>query len=103
MTNAQGPVTFDIEYWALDIPWWVIAGSLVIPYQGERVESDPRSRMFDFAGAAQAIIFVSALAGLAIIGPLWLTYASHCFLVVLTESTVGDDEVRWPDEWLGDW
>src|SRR5205085_1467681 len=59
--------------------------------------------MFDVVGAGQAIIFVSVLAALAIIAPLWLCYASHCFLVVIAESSIGDPEVRWPDETVADW
>src|SRR5205807_2337274 len=51
----------------------------------------------------QAIFLMSAMAGLAIIGPLWLGLGSHCFLVVLTESTIGDREVRWPDDSIIDW
>jgi hypothetical protein len=47
---------------------------------------------------AQAIIFVSALAGLAIVAPLWLTYISHCFLTVMTESSSGHPEVHWSDD-----
>src|ERR1700683_3567449 len=49
------------------------------------------------------IWFVIALAGLGIFGLLWLLYVSHCFLTVLTESSIGDAEVRWPDETLLDW
>jgi hypothetical protein len=52
----------------------------------------------DFPLVAQTIIFVSAVTGLAIVAPLWLTYSSNCFLTVLTESTVGDREVRWADD-----
>ncbi len=59
--------------------------------------------MFDVGGAGRAIIFMSAVAGLAIFGALWLTYAAHCFLTILTESSIGDREVRWPDESIADW
>jgi hypothetical protein len=59
--------------------------------------------MFDFPGTAQAIIFMSTLTGIAIAGPLFLAYASHALLVVVTESTVGDPEVRWPEETVADW
>jgi hypothetical protein len=59
--------------------------------------------MFDFAGAARAIWFMSALTGLGIVAPIWITFASHCFLNVLTESSIGDWEVRWPDESILDW
>jgi hypothetical protein len=51
----------------------------------------------------QAMIFLFTLATLGIVGPLWLCYASHCFLVVITESSIGDPEVRWPDETVVDW
>jgi hypothetical protein len=52
--------------------------------------------------AGPAILLVCALAGLAISGLTWITYVSHCFLVVVTESSVGDYEVRWPDESIGE-
>jgi hypothetical protein len=50
-----------------------------------------------------AIIFVVSLAGLAILSLLSVSYYCHCFLHVLTESSGGIDEIRWPDEVLGDW
>jgi hypothetical protein len=57
----------------------------------------------DFVGTARAIWFVVAIVGLGIFGLIWLLYVSHCFLTVLTESSVGDAEVRWPDETILDW
>jgi hypothetical protein len=57
----------------------------------------------DFVGTARAIWFVTAIVGLGLCGMLWLLYVSHCFLTVLTESSIGDAEVRWPDETILDW
>ena len=58
----------------------------------------------EFIGSmGQAMIFMCTLAALGIFVPLWLCYASHCFLTVLSESSVGDPEVRWPDEIVTDW
>jgi hypothetical protein len=58
---------------------------------------------FDAVGTARMIWHVTALAGLGIFGLIWTTYASHCFLTVLTESSIGDAEVRWSDESILDW
>jgi hypothetical protein len=58
----------------------------------------------EFVGSlGQAMIFLFTLAALGIAGPLWLCYASHCFLVLITESSIGEAEVRWPDETVTDW
>ena len=46
---------------------------------------------------------MSTLTALAIAGPLWLGYVSHALLVIITESSLGDPEVRWPDESVMDW
>jgi hypothetical protein len=54
-------------------------------------------------GAGLTIIFLAALAGIGVVGSIWLTYACHCFLVVLTESSAGEDEIRWPDEIITEW
>jgi hypothetical protein len=54
--------------------------------------------MDHIGGIGRGMIFVSALATLAFTGTLWLMYLCHCFLVVLTESSAGIDEVRWPGE-----
>jgi hypothetical protein len=60
--------------------------------------------MFPMIGErAQAIIGVSALAGLGILFPLWLCFASHGFLTILTESSIGQPEVSWPNEMVTDW
>jgi hypothetical protein len=59
--------------------------------------------MFDGMGAGQAIIFMSALLGMAIAGPMWLTYTSHCFLTVVTETSTGHPDVNWPSETFADW
>jgi hypothetical protein len=60
--------------------------------------------MFPMIGErAQAIIGVSALAGLGIVLPVWLAFASHGFLTVLTESSIGQREVSWPNEMVTDW
>lgn len=57
-----------------------------------------------FVGSlGQALILMTAMAALGIFVPLWLCYASHCFLVVLTESSIGDAEVNWPDETVLEW
>src|SRR5579884_2784664 len=50
-----------------------------------------------------AIIFVAALAGLAIVTPVFLCYLCHCLLHVLSDSSTGTDLVRWPDEIFTDW
>jgi hypothetical protein len=61
--------------------------------------------MFAFDGVltGRMIWHVAALAGLGITGLIWVTYVSHCFLTVLTESSIGDAEVRWSDESILDW
>ncbi len=60
--------------------------------------------MFDLPGSfGIAIVFMCTMAALGIFGPLWLCYGSHCFLTVLTESSIGDREVNWPDEVVIDW
>jgi hypothetical protein len=51
----------------------------------------------------RAIFFVATLVAVGILGLLWLLYVSHCFLTVLTESSVGDAEIRWSDETFLDW
>jgi hypothetical protein len=50
-----------------------------------------------------AFIFVPALAAFGIITPIFLCHLSHAFLLVLTETSAGTDEVRWPLEGVTDW
>jgi hypothetical protein len=50
----------------------------------------------------KALYFLSLLAVGVITGAYLLTYAAHCFLVVLQGTAAGQDEVSWPDEPLFD-
>jgi hypothetical protein len=59
--------------------------------------------MFDGAAAGYTILFMSALLGMVILTAVWLLYACHCFLHVLTESSAGNDMIRWPGESFFEW
>jgi hypothetical protein len=60
--------------------------------------------LLGFVGnAGNAIMFVSLLVGEAIIGLWVLMYAAHCFLVVVEDTSAGNDAVYWPDEPLTDY
>src|SRR5262245_64453488 len=58
----------------------------------------------DFLGAVgPTMIFVMALVGSGIVGICLVSYASHCFLVIVDGTAAGTDEIRWPDEPFLDW
>src|SRR5262245_25517838 len=59
--------------------------------------------MFQVGEAGNAIIFLCSLVGAGILGLYVLSYAAHCFLVVLDQTAWGVDRVAWPDEPVYDW
>lgn len=53
--------------------------------------------------ATHSILFLAALAGEFLFGLIILLYASHSFVLVVADTSAGNDEVFWPDEFLTDW
>src|SRR5438445_6742303 len=53
--------------------------------------------------AGNAILFFFAGVGIVVVGGFVLSYAAHCFLVVLEGTAAGNDAVVWPDEPMVDW
>ena len=49
------------------------------------------------------ILIVFLLAFGAMVGGMVLSYAAHCFLVVVEQTAAGADQVAWPDEPFVDW
>lgn len=57
-----------------------------------------------FVGAAgSTILFVMALVASIMVGICLVSYAAHCFLVVIDSTAAGMDEIPWPDEPFLDW
>src|SRR5437660_632300 len=55
-------------------------------------------------GAAGILIFFfSVLIAEILVSLIVLSYAAHCFLVVLVHTAAGDDHIQWPDDPLADW
>lgn len=54
-------------------------------------------------GAGSAILLLFSIAAAVIVGLYVFSYASHCFLVTVEQSGIGNDEVIWPDEPFLDW
>ncbi|HLJ94325.1 MAG TPA: hypothetical protein VKU02_14155 [Gemmataceae bacterium] len=57
----------------------------------------------DIAAAGYLILFFSILVALVLVGLLVLSYLAYSFLVVLSNTAVGNDEVLWPGEPMQDW
>jgi hypothetical protein len=55
------------------------------------------------AGFAYTLLFLVATIAQIIVSLLVLGYASHCYLVMLSETAGGNDEVVWPDDPWIDW
>lgn len=54
-------------------------------------------------GAGLIIIFVVFFAGCTIWTGIFLTFAAHYFLTIITESSAGIDEIQFPSEGIMDW
>lgn len=50
-----------------------------------------------------SILFFGSLTLEVLFGSVILLYASHSFLLVVADTSAGNDEVFWPDEFLTDW
>jgi len=57
----------------------------------------------DIAAAGALILFFSILIALILVGLVVFGYAAYSFLVVLSNTAVGNDEVIWPGEPIQDW
>jgi hypothetical protein len=57
----------------------------------------------DIGAAGHLILFFSILVGLILVGLLVFSYAAYSFLVTLTNTAAGCDEVIWPGEPIQDW
>lgn len=57
----------------------------------------------DIAAAGYLILFFSLLVALVVVGLLVLSYLAYSFLVVLSNTAAGNDEVLWPGEPIQDW
>jgi hypothetical protein len=57
----------------------------------------------DVAAAGGLIIFFSLLIALILVALLVFSYAAYSFLLTLTSSAAGNDEVLWPGEPIQDW
>ena len=55
------------------------------------------------AGAGLVILFVVSLAGWSIWTAIYVLFAGHYFLTVVTDSSAGADEVQFPSEGVLDW
>lgn len=53
--------------------------------------------------AGYAIVAVSALAGVGVLGFMFVVYAAHIFLTIVIDSGCGIDELSWPREGIFDW
>src|SRR5713226_5802015 len=53
--------------------------------------------------AGPAMIFVCTLVLATLVFTLLAAYASHCFLVVVVDTSAGNDAVSWPKEPYKDW
>lgn len=53
--------------------------------------------------ATHSILFLAALAAEFLFGLIILLYACHSFVLVVADTSAGNDEVFWPDEFLTDW
>jgi hypothetical protein len=54
----------------------------------------------NFAGS---LIFICGMLGWVLLASSLALYAAHCFVVVVTDTAAGLDEVRWPAETMVDW
>src|SRR5579871_3888196 len=53
--------------------------------------------------AAGALLFFSFLIALVIVGSYVLTFAAHCFLVIVQGTAAGSERITWPDDSPLDW
>jgi hypothetical protein len=53
--------------------------------------------------AGTVIIFVMCVVATGLVGLWTLFYASHCFFVIVEQTSAGVDRVIWPDEPFVDW
>jgi hypothetical protein len=53
--------------------------------------------------AGLLIIFFAVFIATILVSLFVLSYATHCFLVVLVHTAAGDDAIKWPDDSLYDW
>jgi hypothetical protein len=57
----------------------------------------------DIGAVGSLLIFFSILIALILVGLLALSYAAYSFLVTLTSTAAGNDEIIWPGEPIQDW
>lgn len=57
----------------------------------------------NIAAAGHLMLFFSVLVGLILVGLVVFSYAAYSFLLTLTNSAAGNDEVIWPGEPITDW
>ncbi|MFL5243315.1 MAG: hypothetical protein ACJ8FY_14515 [Gemmataceae bacterium] len=55
------------------------------------------------AGFANALMFISLMLAGVVVGFIVISYAAHCFLLIIEDTAAGNDEVIWPEEPLYDW